>query len=277
MRIEVNANGISLREAQNFSSFGIFLNSGRVPETVASNWLEGGTRDLGGQHVWVKEEALRAWGHLHEDAAWQERLTAMIDKAKGYGFIDESGRRIRAHIVNPGTTAPAVADGAASRELADDFKVAMRRLAATVSVITTRENDISFGITATAVSSFCAEPPALIVCINRSTSIHDPVRRTGRFCVNLLAAEQDEVCNAFSGKLKGEERFNVGSWVTGEHRLPYLETAQANIFCRVESSLQYGSHTAFVGAVEAIENAPDIRTLVYQNGTLGSFASRPAG
>ncbi len=51
--------------------------------------------------AWVSEEALREWPGCVDDAAWQEALTAMIEKARPHGWIDDTNRRIRAHIEWP--------------------------------------------------------------------------------------------------------------------------------------------------------------------------------
>lgn len=128
------------------------------------------------------------------------------------------------------------------------FKSAMRRMAATVTIISTGSSGQRFGMTATAVTSVSMDPPSLLVCVNRSASIHDPIREAGRFCVNLLSASHQAHCSAFSGKEKGEDRFRFGAWHShGE--LPYLSDAQANIFCDVDVETPYGSHTVFIGRV----------------------------
>ena len=53
------------------------------------------------------------------------------------------------------------------------FKKGMRHLAASVTLITTRHRDRRGGLTATAVCSVSAEPPQLLICVNKSASAHD--------------------------------------------------------------------------------------------------------
>ena len=48
--------------------------------------------------AWVFEAALRRRPEVVQDYAWQQELTAMIDKAKPYGWIDERRAAIKAHI-----------------------------------------------------------------------------------------------------------------------------------------------------------------------------------
>ena len=69
----------------------------------------------------------------------------------------------------------------------------MRRLTTTVCVISCSLGDMWYGMTATAVTSVCADPPSLLVCINGSAAIHDPLIQSKRFCVNLLRVGQESV------------------------------------------------------------------------------------
>lgn len=146
------------------------------------------------------------------------------------------------------------------------FRDAMRRLATTVTIISAAGQGRRHGITATAVTSLSMDPPSLLVCVNRSGSLHDLLSQTDRFCVNLLRVEQVALSNAFAGKLAPEERFLHGTWAHDEEGLPYITDAQASIFCRKQDSIQYGSHSIFIGAVEATLVSDDICPLLYSNG-----------
>lgn len=147
-----------------------------------------------------------------------------------------------------------------------DFRGAMRRLTSTVSVISGAHDGEWFGMTATAVTSVCDDPPALLICVNQSASIHAPLHVSGRFCVNILQVGQEFVSGAFSGRLKGADRFAQGRWAPADDGLPYLQDAQANIFCTVERFVQFGTHGIFIGAVDAVCLADRIAPLLYEDG-----------
>ncbi len=55
---------------------------------------------------------------------------------------------------------------------ADQFKSVMRRFAASVNVITSVDGTVMNGMTATAVCSVSADPPSLLVIVNRSNRSH---------------------------------------------------------------------------------------------------------
>jgi flavin reductase len=153
-----------------------------------------------------------------------------------------------------------------SEDLVRDFKGAMRRLASTVTIITAGNQDGRHGMAATAVSSVTTEPPTLLVCINRSASIHDPIVESERFCVNLLGCEHQHLVPAFSGAARGEARFATAGWGADGDILPCLDGALSNIRCEVRQSVAYGSHTIFIGEVTSVRLPPATAPLVYQDG-----------
>ena len=97
--------------------------------------------------------------------------------------------------------------------VADDitasFKLAMRRMTSPVCLITTRADDQLYGMTATAVQSVSADPPSLLICINRSASISRPLSLRGRFAVNVLRTAHADLVSIFSGKAENKDRFSV--------------------------------------------------------------------
>ena len=154
----------------------------------------------------------------------------------------------------------------AAPELITAIKGAMRRLAATVTIISTGDGNERHGMTATAVTSVTTDPPALLICVNKSASLH-PVLATGtRFCINLLKDSHADVAGVFGGKLQGPARFGTGDWAVNGHGVPYLTDAQANLFCKVDGLMLYGTHTIFVGLVEDVRLFGDISPLIYQDG-----------
>ena len=149
--------------------------------------------------------------------------------------------------------------------VAMDFKQAMRRLAASVSIIATQDDGARFGMVATAVTSVSAEPPAILVCINRNGSIFAPLMRRQQFTVNVLMERHQPLIPAFAGQRPGEDRFAHGEW--GEaHALPFLRDSQTTLFCRVDAQLAYGSHQIIIGRVGSIMLAEPIAPLLWQDG-----------
>ena len=91
----------------------------------------------------------------------------------------------------------------------DEFRAAMRNLAGAVNIITSKHGEQLAGMTATAVCSVCADPPTLLVCINRNAATHAVVLGSGAFCVNVLRAEDFAMSAAFGGSADLAERFRT--------------------------------------------------------------------
>jgi len=149
--------------------------------------------------------------------------------------------------------------------LAADFRLAMRRLAATVSIVTCGAGASRHGMTATAVTSVCAHPPTILVCINSEARLYAKATEFGRFCVNLLKTSHVALSQRFGGQQVAQDRFAVGDW--GEFDgLPYLKDAQANLFCSIQQVVTVGSHGIFVARIDLINVAEEIEPLIYRNG-----------
>ena len=147
------------------------------------------------------------------------------------------------------------------------FRAAMRRLAATVTVISTQANGLRLGMSATAVTSVSAAPPAVLACVNRSAALHAQLGLGRRLCINLLHCSQQRLSEVFAGGLEGDIRFSEGDWLNNAEGVPYLADAQANIFCEVEALHAYGTHSVCIGRVTAVACRADVAPLVYQDGT----------
>lgn len=151
---------------------------------------------------------------------------------------------------------------------ADDFRNAMRRLTAGVSVITAgRGKDIS-GMTVTSVVSLSVEPPTLIVSVNRAASSWRLIHRHGFFAVNILNAHQADIAERFTGKdgVKGAARFAGADWFTRASGVPLLSGALAAIDCEVEDVVERHTHAIVIGRVLDLVLSPRSAALAYWQG-----------
>jgi flavin reductase (DIM6/NTAB) family NADH-FMN oxidoreductase RutF len=157
-------------------------------------------------------------------------------------------------------------------QLQATFKLAMRRLAGGVALVSTVHEGVRHGMTVTAVSSLTMDPPALIVSVNRHASAFDALVMSGRFCVNLLTQSHADLAVSFSRKPDGDARFARGAWRAGHCGLPTLDGSVASIACRLHDLVEYGTHAILIGAVEHLEVEPQpMAPLVYLNQQFGGF------
>lgn len=121
---------------------------------------------------------------------------------------------------------------------------------------------------ATAWNSLCADPPMLLVCVNRSASVHAMINRSGRFSVNLLATGDTETVAIFSAqrKLTGGDRFIGEKWRPGPGGQPMLSEAVVAFECELEASHLYGTHEIFIGHVRHVHRGSGEHPLIYLDG-----------
>jgi flavin reductase (DIM6/NTAB) family NADH-FMN oxidoreductase RutF len=91
----------------------------------------------------------------------------------------------------------------------------------------------------------------------------------GRFCVNVLAAEQAELCRIFA--LSGADKFRDVTWELTENGSVRLAGALAWVDCEIELVHEAGDHELIVGRVVDLEKHPGRAPLLFYRGGFGSF------
>ena len=145
------------------------------------------------------------------------------------------------------------------------FRAAMARFPGAVTIVTARHGAARRGITATAVCSVTADPPSLLACINRKTGTCAAIHASGRFAVNLLADPSGPLALQFAGAggASGEDKFAMGEWRDDACGLPLLAGAPVSFSCAVSAAVDAGSHTVFIGRIDAL-SLGDGAALIFQ-------------
>ena len=147
----------------------------------------------------------------------------------------------------------------------EQFLIAMRYLAASVSVVSAKDsNGKPYAMTASSVTSLTIEPPAILVCVNKNASIHDALQPGAEMCVNILSNAQQDISNLCSSKDSDIKRFDNDYWNKDE--APFLKDAQSNIFVQVDEIVSYHSHSIIISKVLSVKNAESFNTLIYADG-----------
>lgn len=103
------------------------------------------------------------------------------------------------------------------------------------------------GITIGSFVSVSLEPPLVGFLPGVSSKTWLAIRESGRFCVNVLAADQDELCWRFAKE--AENRFDGVDWSPSKNGTPALAGALATLDCDLESDDPHGDHFFVVGRV----------------------------
>ena len=183
---------------------------------------------------------------------------ALIDSWLGDAEIDFEFR--------PGEDV-AVLDDPAAQAAARMFRDVLGTFASGITVITTVTNGEPIGMTCQSFSSVSLDPPLVLFVPARSSRAWPVIQRTGRFCVNILAADQEHVSTQMA--TKGVDKFAGLGWrpaeVTGS---PVLEGSLAHLDCTIHTVHEGGDHYVVIGRVEHLETteAAVAEPLLYYRG-----------
>ena len=144
-----------------------------------------------------------------------------------------------------------------------DYRDAMARLGAAVSIVTTDGPTGRAGFTASAVCSVTDDPPTLLVCLNRASSAYESVTKNGVVCVNVLAARHEGLARLFGGKVPADERFAAAIWSVLETGAPVLADSPACFDCRVIEVANVGTHDVLFCRVLALRKTDYADSLIY--------------
>ena len=146
-----------------------------------------------------------------------------------------------------------------------EYRNAMSLLTSAVNVITTAGEAGRYGFTASAVCSVTDSPPTLLVCMNQSVSSYAHFMENKIVAVNVLAAHQQAIAQAFAAKLTPAQRFAHGKWSMLETGAPILTDALANFDCEIQEIQDVGTHTILLCRVVAVRCGEQEQSLVYFN------------
>ncbi len=148
----------------------------------------------------------------------------------------------------------------------EEFIMAMRGVAASVTVVTTDGSAGRLGATVSAFSSVSADPPTVLVCLRAGSRIAKAVAENGRFCVNVLPENSDAIADRFAGMHDHQvaDRF-IGIPCRGDAGVaPEIEGA-TTFSCAVDQIVTAGSHLVVFGLVGDVHNG-GIEPLTYLDG-----------
>ncbi|MBC7799313.1 MAG: flavin reductase [Gemmatimonadaceae bacterium] len=146
-----------------------------------------------------------------------------------------------------------------------NYRDAMARLGAAVSVITSDGPAGRCAFTASAVCSVTDDPPTLLVCMNRNSDSNEAFRANAVLCVNTLAASQEPLSALFAGFTHHtmDQRFDQAVWTTMVSGAPVLADAVVSFDCRIAQVSEVGTHNVFFCEVQAIQSGSAHEGLIY--------------
>lgn len=90
--------GLRLEDRDNFRAFKLVVDGRREDFDRLRQALAGAIELVDPDSAWVFEATLRRRPEVAQNSAWQDALSAMIEKARPHGWIDDARKAIKAHI-----------------------------------------------------------------------------------------------------------------------------------------------------------------------------------
>ena len=127
------------------------------------------------------------------------------------------------------------------------------------------------GLTTNALCSVSAEPPLMLVCVDKNSHTLPAIRHSQRFVVNYLCAGRGELANVFASK--EPNKFAHVAWRPAHNGMPWLHADSiAYAECSVRQEIEAGDHFVFVAEVDAGQPpAPGTKPLMYFRRTYGTW------
>jgi len=99
MFLKVTAAGeLEFEDRQNFRALKLVVEGDRGRLDAVRRAVAGKADVADADTAWIFQDALRQWPGVEQDGAWQQNFSAMIEKARPHGWIDDQRKAIKAHI-----------------------------------------------------------------------------------------------------------------------------------------------------------------------------------
>jgi flavin reductase (DIM6/NTAB) family NADH-FMN oxidoreductase RutF len=131
---------------------------------------------------------------------------------------------------------------------AADFRAVLSQWASGVSVVTSNDEGMLYGLTVSSFSALSLDPPLVLVCLANTNRIVTMIEVSGGFAVSILASDQSAASQYFAraGRLPTPGFTEIeGEWTPQGQ--PVVAGALAWMTCTLHATIPTGDHTIVVG------------------------------
>ena len=158
-----------------------------------------------------------------------------------------------------------------------EFRQAMGQFCTGVVVVTGRDAaGAPVGFSAQSFVSVSLDPPLIAVCPAGTSKSWPLIRNSGgRFGINILAADQQDLCLCFARS--GGDKFCGLNWKASvQGGVPVLDRVLGFIECSMEVEYPVGDHVMVIGRVHELQVRPGQHApLLFFRGSYGAFGDLP--
>ena len=139
-----------------------------------------------------------------------------------------------------------------------------------VTVVTAGGDRGPSGATANAVIALSLEPLLMLASLHRDSRTLAAVTTAGRFAINVLGSDQEELARQFSSRVAVEAKWVGVGWAERDGS-PWLDGALVSISCDLRDRHPGGDHEIVIGEVLSIESGEGA-PLLFHRGAYPSLA-----
>jgi 3-hydroxy-9,10-secoandrosta-1,3,5(10)-triene-9,17-dione monooxygenase reductase component len=136
-----------------------------------------------------------------------------------------------------------------------------------VTIITAMNDDGPVGFAVGSFASLSLEPAQILFCAGKSSSSWPKIEAAGKFCVNVLADDQEDVSRVFASK--APDKFQEIGWKRSGNGSPIINGVLAYIDCRLGDVVEAGDHYIVVGVVDDLDVMREGGPLIFFRGGYG--------
>ncbi|MDQ0473941.1 flavin reductase family protein [Labrys wisconsinensis] len=140
-----------------------------------------------------------------------------------------------------------------------------------VAVTATGSEQEPVGMIVGSFTSVSLNPPLVSFLADSLSSTQAKLQAAGRFCVNVLAADQERLCRKLAAR--GSARFDGVRWAPSALGNPVIEGIVAWIDCTIDTVIEIGDHHLIVGRVRELHTVSDRTPLLFFRGSYGDYLS----
>jgi flavin reductase (DIM6/NTAB) family NADH-FMN oxidoreductase RutF len=133
------------------------------------------------------------------------------------------------------------------------------------TIVTARADSGPAGLLGPSATHLCADPPTMMVSVDKRTSALPTILQARHFALNYLSSAQWELADIFGGKsgLGGADRFATSSWSSLTTGAPILADPAGVIDCELAETIERYNVIIILGRVVATSSNPDALPLVH--------------
>ncbi|MDQ8706029.1 flavin reductase family protein [Streptomyces sp. LHD-70] len=141
------------------------------------------------------------------------------------------------------------------------FRDVLGRFASGITVVAGLDGAEPVGFACQSFASLSIDPPLVMLAVGKTSTSWPRIERAGRFCVSILAEDQQEVCAALGAS--GRQKFAAVPWRTSAHGTVVIDGALATVDCRLAAVHEAGDHHIVTGEVVDLAARENGRPLLY--------------